>query len=41
MILTALVKYWCIIHYHKCKVKYIELKVIKVILIRVVIKKSN
>jgi hypothetical protein len=36
IIISALVKYWCILHYHKCKVKYIELGVMKVILIRVI-----
>jgi len=45
MVLNALVKYWCFfffgteywcfIHYHKCKVEYIELRMIKVVLIRV------
>jgi len=38
---SALVKYWCIIQYHKCKVEYIELCVMKVILIRVIKEKSN
>jgi len=32
MILRALVNYWCIYHYRKCKVEYIELRVMKVIL---------
>jgi len=36
MVLRVLVKYWCILHYHKCKVEYIELGVMKVILIRVI-----
>jgi len=36
MVLSAFVKYWCILHYHKCKVKYIELGVMKVVLIRVI-----
>jgi len=35
IILSALVKYWCIHHYHKCKVEDIELGVMKVLLIRV------
>jgi len=29
------VKYCCILLYHKCKVKYIVLRVVKVVLIRV------
>jgi len=41
MVLSALVKYWCIIHYHKCKVEYIELEVVKVVLIKVIKGKSN
>jgi len=40
MVLSAFVMYWCILHYHKCKVKYIELRVMKVILIRVIIRKK-
>jgi hypothetical protein len=32
--------YWCILHYYKCKVEYIELGVMKVILIRVIISKK-
>jgi len=36
MVLSALVKYLCILHYHKCKVKYIELGVMKVVLITVI-----
>jgi len=36
MVLSFLVKYWCILHYHKCKVEYIEVRAIKVILIRVI-----
>jgi len=36
MVLSVLVKYWCILHYHKCKVEYIELGVMKVVLIRVI-----
>jgi len=39
MVLSVLVKYWCILHCHKCKVKYIELGVMKVVLIRVIKKK--
>jgi len=41
MILNALVKYLCIYHHHKCKVKYIELRMMKVILIRVIIEKMQ
>jgi len=33
-ILSALVKYWCILHYHKFKMEYIELREMKVVLIR-------
>jgi len=40
MVLNAFVKYWCILHYHKCKVEYIELGVMKVVLIRVIIGKK-
>jgi len=40
MVLSVLVKYWCILHYHKCKVEYIELGVMKVVLIRVVKRKK-
>jgi len=36
MVLNAFVKYLWILYYHKYKVKYIELRVIKVILIRVI-----
>jgi len=36
IVLSAFVKYWCILHYHKCKVEYIELEMMKVILIRVI-----
>jgi len=39
MILNIIVKYWCILHYHKRKVEYIELRVTKVVLIRVIIGK--
>jgi len=35
------VKYWCIPLYHKCKVEYIELEVMKVVLIKVIIEKDN
>jgi len=35
MVLSVFVKYWCIHHYHKCKVEYIELGMIKIVLIRV------
>jgi len=30
----CLIKYWCIHSYHKCKVEYIELEVMKVVLIK-------
>jgi len=40
MVLSVLVKYWCIYHYHKCKVEYIELRLMKVVLIRVIIGKE-
>ena len=36
IVLSVLVKYWCIFHYHKYKVEYIELKVMKRVLIRVI-----
>jgi len=39
MVLSAFVKYWCILLYHKCKVEYIELGMMKIILIIVLIKK--
>jgi len=41
MVLNALVKYFCILHYHKYKVEYIEFGVMKVVLIRVIKEKSN
>jgi len=41
MILSVLIKYWCILHYHKCKVEYIELRVMKVVLVIVIIEKNN
>jgi len=40
IVLSALVKYWCILHYHKYKVEYIELKMMKVLLIRVIKEKK-
>ena len=40
MVLSALVKYWCIPLYHKCKVEYIELNAVKVILIIVISRKK-
>jgi len=40
MFLSAFVKYWSILLYHKCKVEYIELGVVKVVLIRVIIGKK-
>jgi len=36
IVLSALVKYWCILPYHKCELKYNETRVMKVILIRVI-----
>jgi len=39
MILNVLVKYWYIFNYHKSRVEYIELEVMKVILDRVIIEK--
>jgi hypothetical protein len=41
MVLSALINYWCILLYHKCKVEYIELGVVKVVLISVQLEKSN
>jgi len=41
MVLSIFVKYWCIFHYHKCKVKYIELRVMKVVLIKVIFEKKS
>jgi len=41
MVSSANVKYWCIHYYHKCKVEYIELGVMKLVLIRVIIEKIN
>jgi len=35
--LSALINYWCILLYHKCKVEYIELGVVKVVLISFII----
>jgi len=35
MVVSDLVKYWCIHHYHKCKMENIELGVMKEVLIRV------
>jgi len=40
MVLSVFGKYWCILLYHKCKVEYIELGVVKVVLIRVIIGKK-
>jgi len=40
MVLSAFVMYWWILHYHKYKVKYIELGMMKVILIRVIKEKK-
>jgi len=36
MVLSVLVKYWCIFYCHKCKVEYIELGVMKIVLIKVI-----
>ena len=41
MVLSVFVKYLCIHLCHKCKVEYIELRVMKVVLIRVIIRKKN
>jgi len=41
MVLSAFINYWCIFLYHKCKVEYIELRVMKVVLISVKLEKSN
>jgi len=41
MILSVFVKHWCILHYHKCKIKYIELRVMKIILIKVIIERKE
>ena len=38
--LSALINYWCILLYHKCKIEYIELGVVKVVLISVIIEKK-
>jgi len=32
--------YWCIFLYHKCKIEYIELTVMKIILIKINIEKK-
>lgn len=40
MILSGLIKYWWILHYCKCKLKYIELGVMKIELIQVIIEKK-
>jgi len=39
IVLCALIKHWCIYHYHKYKIEYIELRVIKIILTWIIIKK--
>ena len=41
MVLSVFIKFQCILHYYKYKVKYIELRVMKVVLITFIIKKSN
>jgi len=41
MVLSVFVKYWFILLYHKCKVKYTEVRVVKVVLIRIIIGKNN
>jgi len=38
--LSVLINYSCILVYHKCRVEYIELRVIKVVLISVIIRKK-
>jgi len=40
MVLSAFVKYRWILHYHKYKVEYIELGMMKVVLIRVIKEKK-
>jgi len=40
MVLSVFVKYLCILLYHKYKVKYIELRVMKIVLIGVIIEKK-
>jgi len=39
--LSALINYWYILLYHNCKVEYIELIVVKVVLISVIIEKKK
>jgi len=41
IILSVFIKYLCILLYHKFKVKYIELGVVKVVLITVIIEKNT
>jgi len=41
VVLSVFVKYWWILLYRKCKIEYIVLRVIKVVLIRVIIEKNN
>lgn len=40
MVLSVLIKYWYVLHYRKCKVNYIELKLMKVVLIRIIKRKK-
>jgi len=40
MVLSVLINYWCILLYHKYKVEYTELRVVKVVLIGVIIGKK-
>jgi len=40
MVLSVFVNYWCILLSHNYKVEYIELGVVKVVLIRVIIRKK-
>ena len=40
MVFSALINYLCILLYHKCKLEYIELGVVKVLLISVIIGKN-
>jgi len=40
MVFSVFVNYWCILLYYKCKVEYIELGVVKIVLIRVIIGKK-
>ena len=39
IVLSVIFKYWCILLYNKYKVEYIELRIVKVLLITVIIEK--